>query len=170
MKTAVLTRRAPTSRENEDIAFGWGLAKEMGRLDVGRSVAVKERSVLAVEAIEGTDLAITRAGDLCPRGGFTVVRVNKSQQGMAAIGTEIVETLHRAGGRVLAVEAEQPLVDEQTTIDLANRYGLTIVARTQITIRDGAKTHEYKRVADVPKEYRAKVDIAIRISQTGALN
>ena len=57
----ILTRRRPSAREQSDIAFGWELAKEMGRLDVGQSVAVKERAVLAVEAIEGTDQAIARA-------------------------------------------------------------------------------------------------------------
>ena len=65
-----------------DIEFGWDLAKEMGRLDVGQSVAVKERTVLAVEAIEGTDRAILRAGELCPAGGFVVVKVAKPQQDM----------------------------------------------------------------------------------------
>ncbi len=69
VKEGVLTRRAPTSAEERDIAFGWNLAKEMGRLDVGQSVAVKEKAALAVEAIEGTDRCIERAGLLC-RGGL----------------------------------------------------------------------------------------------------
>src|SRR5262249_37386386 len=69
VNAGVHTRRAPTAAEERDIAFGWELAKEMGRLDVGQSVAVKERAVLAVEAIEGTDRAIARAGELCPAGG-----------------------------------------------------------------------------------------------------
>ena len=58
VKPGVLTRRAPTAREETDIAFGWTLAREMGRLDVGQSVAVKDRAVLSIEAIEGTDKAI----------------------------------------------------------------------------------------------------------------
>src|SRR5262249_7367681 len=72
-------RPRPTAQEENDIAFGWELAKEMGRLDVGQSVAVKERAVLAVEAIEGTDQAILRAGTLCRAGGFVVVKVAKPQ-------------------------------------------------------------------------------------------
>src|SRR5262249_112296 len=60
-----LTRRAPTNSEQQDIEFGWQLAKEMGRLDIGQSVAVKGRAVIAVEAVEGTDACIRRAGDLC---------------------------------------------------------------------------------------------------------
>jgi DUF1009 family protein len=133
VRPGLLTRRAPTAREEADITFGWELAKEMGRLDVGQSVAVRERAVLAVEAIEGTDRAILRAGELCPRGGFVVVKVAKPQQDMRfdvpTVGRSTVETLHRAGGRVLAVEAGKTiLLDQEQTVALADRYGLTIVA------------------------------------------
>jgi DUF1009 family protein len=129
----VLTRRAPTTREQSDIAFGWNVAKEMGRLDVGQSVAIKERAVLAVEAIEGTDRAILRAGELCRAGGFVVVKVAKPRQDMRfdvpTVGCTTVESLRRAGGRVLAIEAGKTIVlDREQTIALADRYGLTIVA------------------------------------------
>lgn len=131
----VLTRRPPTAREERDIAFGWELAKEMGRLDVGQCVAVKERAVLAVEAIEGTDRAILRAGELCRAGGFVVVKTAKPQQDMRfdvpTVGCTTVENLHRAGGRVLAIEAGKTIVlDQEETLALADRYGLTIVALT----------------------------------------
>jgi DUF1009 family protein len=130
----LLTRRPPTAGEEADIAFGWQLAKEMGRLDVGQSVAVKERAVLAVEAIEGTDRAIARAGDLCPAGGFVVVKVAKPQQDLRfdvpTVGCATVASLHRAGGRVLAIEAGKTIViDLEDTIALADRYHLTIVSR-----------------------------------------
>jgi DUF1009 family protein len=130
----ILTRRPPTCQEENDIAFGWDLAKEMGRLDVGQSVAVKERAVLAVEAIEGTDRAIARAGDLCRAGDFVVVKVAKPQQDMRfdvpTVGCSTIETMHHAGGRVLAIEAGKTIViDQAETIALANRYGITIVAR-----------------------------------------
>ncbi len=133
VKTGLLTRRPPTTREEVDITFGWELAREMGRLDVGQSVAVREKAVLAVEAIEGTDRAIARAGELCPRGGFVVVKVAKPQQDMRfdvpTVGCSTVETLHRAGGRVLAVEAGKTiLLDAERTVALADRYGITIVA------------------------------------------
>jgi DUF1009 family protein len=133
VKPAVLTRRPPTVKEARDIAFGWELAKEMGRLDVGQSVAVKERAVLAVEAIEGTDRAILRAGELCRAGGFVVVKTAKPQQDMRfdvpTIGCTTIESLHRAGGRVLAIEAGKTIVlDQEQTVALADRYGLTIVA------------------------------------------
>jgi DUF1009 family protein len=133
VRAGTLTRRAPTPREEADIAFGWALAREMGRLDVGQSVAVKEKSVLAVEAVEGTDRAIARAGELCRSGGFVVVKVAKPHQDMRfdvpTVGTSTVEALRRAGGRVLAVEAGKTiLLDEAETVALADRYGLTIVA------------------------------------------
>lgn len=133
VKPGTLTRRQPSAREQLDIQFGWELAKEMGRLDVGQSVAVKEKSALAVEAIEGTDRAIARAGELCRAGGFVVVKVAKPQQDrrfdVPTVGQQTIETLHKAGGRVLAIEAGQTiLLDEAETIALADRYGLSIVA------------------------------------------
>src|SRR5713226_6262451 len=128
VRAGVLTRRKPTPREESDIAFAWQLAKEMGRLDVGQSVAVKERAVLAVEAIEGTDQAIARAGAVCRSGGCVVVKVAKPHQDMRfdvpTVGCLTVETLHHAGGSVLAVEADKTiLLDREETIALADRYG-----------------------------------------------
>ena len=135
VQASILTRRLPSPQEALDIEFGWQLAKEMGRLDVGQSVAIREQAVLAVEAIEGTDRAILRAGELCPRGGFTVVKVAKPQQDMRfdvpTVGRETVETLRKAGGRVLAIEAGKTIViDQEETVALADRYGITIVARS----------------------------------------
>lgn len=134
VNAGILTKRRPSRAEEADIAFGWELAKEMGRLDVGQSVAVKERAVLAIEAIEGTDRAILRAGELCPKGDFTVVKVAKPQQDMRfdvpTVGTTTIESLRRAGARVLAIEAGKTiLLDAEETISLADRYGLTIVAK-----------------------------------------
>ena len=129
----LLTRRPPTAQELADIEFGWQLAKEMGRLDVGQSVAVKEKAALAVEAIEGTDRCIERAGQLCRAGGWTLVKVAKPQQDMRfdvpTIGVSTIENLHKAGARVLAIEASKTIViDQPEVIALADRYGLTIVA------------------------------------------
>ena len=134
VKEGLLTRRAPTVAEQTDIAFGWELAKEMGRLDVGQSVAVRERAVLAVEAIEGTDQAILRAGRLCPRGGIVIVKVAKPQQDMRfdvpTVGCATIESMQKAGARVLAIDAGKTIViDPDQTIALADRYGITIVAR-----------------------------------------
>ncbi len=133
VKLGHLTRRRPSGSEQKDIRFAWHMAKELGRLDIGQSVAVKGLSVLAVEAIEGTDKCIRRAGQLCPRGGFTVVKVSKPQQDMRfdvpTIGLGTLETLVESGGRVLAVEAGKTIIiDEPQVIDYADRHGLTIIA------------------------------------------
>jgi DUF1009 family protein len=135
VKDGVLTRRAPSARELEDVRFGWALAKEMGRLDVGQSVAVKEQAALAVEAIEGTDRCIERAGQLCRAGGWTLVKVAKPEQDMRfdvpTVGTSTIENLHKARARVLAIEAGRTIViDQPDVVDLADRYGMTIIALT----------------------------------------
>jgi hypothetical protein len=128
-----LTRRGPTAWQQKDIEFGWRIAKEMGRLDIGQSVAVKDQAVLAVEAVEGTDECIRRAGALCRAGGFTVVKVAKPRQDMRfdvpTIGLLTLETLHAAGGKVLAVEASRTIfLDQAAVIEFADRKGLVIVA------------------------------------------
>jgi DUF1009 family protein len=133
VKQGQLTRRAPNHAEEQDIRFGWDLAKEMGRLDIGQSIAVRNRAVLAVEAIEGTDRAIARAGELCRHAPFVVVKVAKPQQDrrfdVPTVGVSTIETMHASGGRVLAVEAGQTiLLDEPETVALADRYGIAIVA------------------------------------------
>ena len=134
VKTGILTQRGLSAPEEADIAFGWEMAKEMGRLDIGQSVCVREKAVLAVEAIEGTDQAILRAGMLCPRGGIVVVKVAKPQQDMRfdvpTIGCTTIESMRQARARVLAIEADRTIViDQDQTVALADRYGITIVAR-----------------------------------------
>lgn len=139
----LLTRRSPNTAELRDITFGWDLARKMGELDIGQSVSVKDRSVLAVEAVEGTDQAILRAGSLCRVGGFVVIKVAKPQQDMRfdvpTIGPSTIETLKQAGGRVLAIEAEKTIVlDQQETIALADRYGLVVVSLTNAQAKAAA--------------------------------
>jgi DUF1009 family protein len=128
-----LGRRTPTAWQWKDIAFGWRMAKEMGRLDIGQSVAVKDQAVLAVEAVEGTDQCIRRAGELCRAGGFTVVKVAKPQQDMRfdvpTIGVGTLETLHAAGGRVLAIEAGRTIVlDQPAVVAFADQHKLVVLA------------------------------------------
>lgn len=134
VKAGSLTRRTPNVAQQKDIEFGWLMAKEMGRLDVGQTVVVKNMSVIAVEAIEGTDECIRRAGQLCPQGGVVVVKVAKPQQDMRfdvpTVGLGTLDTLSQAGGAVLAVEAEKTiLLDEPQFVAEANRRGLCVVAR-----------------------------------------
>lgn len=129
------TKKTATPSEWDDIRFGWKLAKTMGEVDVGQSVMVREKIVLAVEAIEGTDKAILRAGELCNRSRFVVVKTAKPKQDMRfdvpTVGTLTIETMHQAGARVLAIEAGKTIVlDEAETIALADRLGIVITAVT----------------------------------------
>lgn len=127
----VLTERRPSAAEEKDIRFGLKIALGLGRLDVGQSVAVKEEAVVAVEAMEGTDGMIARAGDLC-RGGFVTVKMAKPNQDLRfdipTIGPDTIRTLREAGGKVLVVEARKTLiVDPEETIAEANRRGIAVV-------------------------------------------
>ena len=136
VKTGQLTRRGPSAWQEKDIQFGWQIAKEMGRLDIGQSVAVKDQAVLAVEAVEGTDECIRRAGTLCAAGGFTVVKVAKPQQDMRfdvpTIGLGTLQTMVAAGARVLAIEAGRTiLLDQAEAIAFADAQRLIIVALSE---------------------------------------
>ncbi len=133
VKQGLLTHGKLTQAQRQDIEFGWRLAKQLGRVDVGQTVAVKGQAALAVEAIEGTDACIRRAGALCPQGGFTVVKVAKPQQDMRfdvpTIGLGTVQTLYESGGRVLAVEADRTILVNQTQVlAFARRHQLVIAA------------------------------------------
>ncbi len=135
----LLTKRQPTTVQWRDIQYGWNLAKEMGRLDVGQCVAVKGQAVLAIEAIEGTDECIRRAGQLCPAGGFTVVKVAKPNQDMRfdvpTIGVGTIHTMRDAGAKLLAVESGQTIfLNPSETISLANQFGITLLATTAAEI------------------------------------
>ncbi|MFO0937797.1 MAG: UDP-2,3-diacylglucosamine diphosphatase LpxI [Gemmataceae bacterium] len=133
VREGLLTKRKPTAGEERDIQFGWTLAKQMGGLDVGQSVAVREQAVLAVEAIEGTDRCILRAGELCGKSPFTVVKVAKPNQDMRfdvpTVGPTTIESMRKSGGRVLAIEAGKTIIiDEKETIAEADRLGMTLIS------------------------------------------
>jgi DUF1009 family protein len=129
----LLAGRPLSARLLADVAFGWRLAKELGRHDIGQTVVVKNRAPLALEAIEGTDECIRRAGQLCPTGGMTVVKVAKPQQDlrfdMPTIGIGTLESLAAAGARVLCIEAGRTiLVDRPQLAEFAGRHGITIAS------------------------------------------
>ncbi len=124
------TRRRPTRSEEKDIALGWRLAKEVGRLDIGQCIVVGGGSVLAVEAIDGTDATILRGGQL-GKGTAVVVKVCKPNQDfrfdVPAIGAETVRNMQAAGARVLVVEAGKAVVfDRGEMVALADRHGIAI--------------------------------------------
>ena len=137
-----LTGPGPTRAQQKDIEFGWNLAKEMGRLDVGQSVVVKDRACLAVEAIEGTDECIRRAGQLCPAGGFAVIKVAKPQQDMRfdvpTIGMGTLETMVAAGAKMLVVDAGKTiLVDQPQFLEFADRHKLIVVSLDSAASAEG---------------------------------
>jgi DUF1009 family protein len=130
----VLTKRSPSEAQEKDAAFGWHIAKEMGRLDIGQSIAVKEREVIAVEAIEGTDRMIERAGALCRQGGWSLIKVAKPSQDMRfdvpTVGPETIANLKRNGAKMLVIEAGKTLIVERAKmITDADAAGIVVVAK-----------------------------------------
>ena len=128
----ILTRRKPSKDERLDIEFGWQMAKEIGKLDIGQTVVVKDQAVLAVEAIEGTDEAIRRGGRLCGKGAV-VVKICKPQQDLRfdlpAIGMQTIQTMKEVKASCLAVEAGKTIIFDQKEIAVeADRSGIAIVA------------------------------------------
>lgn len=133
-QAGTLTPFEPAAAVLSDVAFAWPLAKEIARLDIGQSVAVKEREIIAVEAIEGTDRLIERAGQLCRQGGWTLVKVAKPNQDMRfdvpTIGPQTIENLHRHRAAAVVVEAGKTLVLERPKLlDLARQHRIAVLAR-----------------------------------------
>ena len=131
----ILTRRKPNRREKADIAFGWTLAKAIGRLDIGQCLVVKNQSVLAVEGIDGTDATIMRGGRLCGEGAV-VVKVSKPMQDMRfdvpAAGSDTIQTMKRVNARVLVLEAGKTVIfDRSKMIDLADSAGISILVQNE---------------------------------------
>jgi DUF1009 family protein len=131
----ILTRNKPTQANLADIRFGWPIAKQMGGLDIGQSVTVRDRTIMAVEAIEGTDACIERTGQVCPRGNFTLIKTAKPQQDrrfdQPTIGVQTVERMATAKGNCIAVEAgETIIVDRDEVIRRAELAGISIISLT----------------------------------------
>jgi DUF1009 family protein len=151
-----LTDRGPSAWQEKDVRFGWQVAKEMGRLDIGQSVAVKDQAVLAVEAVEGTDACIRRAGGLCRAGGFTVVKVAKPRQDMRfdvpTIGLGTLRSMIEARAKVLAVEAGRTiLVDHDEVVRQANQNALVIVSIQETRPPSAGEARSPAATADVSK-------------------
>jgi len=131
MPEGVLTKNEPTSNEWKDIKFGWKIAKEIGRLDIGQTVVVKDQAVMAVEAIEGTDEAIRRGGTLSGKGSV-VVKVSKPNQDMRfdvpTVGSKTLESMAKVGARVLCVESGKSLLmDREAVLLQAREAGISMV-------------------------------------------
>ena len=128
----VLTERQPTIGELEDMEFGYKMAKEIGQLDIGQTVVVKHKAVMAVEAIEGTDECIKRGGAL-GRGDAVVVKVAKPNQDLRfdvpTVGVKTINSMIAANSKALAIEADNTLlVEKSKVLELAKKNNITIVA------------------------------------------
>lgn len=128
----VLTKREPNFSEWEDVHFGLDLAKAIASLDIGQTVAVRGKAIVAVEALEGTDNLIRRAGNIT-NGGITVVKVSKPKQDkrfdMPVVGLNTIKNLMKANIRCLAIEADKTIfIDKELSIKLADKKGISIVA------------------------------------------
>jgi DUF1009 family protein len=135
-REGVLTRRAPDERERGDIEYGLEVAREIARLDLGQTIVVRARACVAIEAMEGTDATVRRAGQLA-RGRLTVVKVAKPNQDMRfdvpVVGVPTVETMVEAGATCLCLTAGKTLMfDREEMLSLAERHRIAIVAAPSV--------------------------------------
>lgn len=128
----VMTSRQPTERQWVDIRHGYERATAISRLDIGQCIAIKDKDVIAVEAIEGTNAMIERAGKLCRTGGWTLIKVSNTNQDLRVdvptIGTTTIEKLNNAGATCIVLEPGKTVILEKTKVlELADRYKIAIV-------------------------------------------
>lgn len=136
MPMGAISQRKPSQEESADIVFGWPIAKELGRLDIGQCTVVKGGMVVAVEAMEGTNATIARAASLVGKGG-TVIKIFKPGQeehiDQPAVGLGTIEAMAKASLTCLAVEADRALFFDRTeSLEMADRHGIAVVG-----VRDG---------------------------------
>lgn len=128
----VMGRVLPSREAQGDIELGWPLLTQVVELDIGQSMAVRDRDVIAVEAVEGTDALIERAGALCRAKGWTLLKTSKRRHDMRVdvptVGVQTIERLAAAGGRCLALGAGRVIiVDRPQVIATADRLGIAVV-------------------------------------------
>jgi len=130
----VMTHHQPTGQQLADIEFGWPLALQTAELDIGQAIAVREREVIAVEAIEGTNAMIRRAGALCPIGRWTLIKTARADHDMRfdvpTIGPDTIDNLHQHGASCLVVQSGRVILADKTQLlALADRWGIAVVGR-----------------------------------------
>ncbi|MBK8466307.1 MAG: UDP-2,3-diacylglucosamine diphosphatase LpxI [Chloracidobacterium sp.] len=136
----VLTKRKPTDTENENIEYGLHIADEIARLDLGQTIVVRAKACVAIEAMEGTDATIKRAGELA-NGKLTVVKVAKPDQDMRfdvpVVGVPTIKTMIDAGATCLSITSNKTLIfDRGEMLSLANTNKICIVGSGRETIQD----------------------------------
>jgi DUF1009 family protein len=127
-----MTRRQPTAAQWQDIHYGWERCSTISRLDIGQAIAVLNRDVIAVEALEGTNAMIERAGTLCRSGGWVCIKVSNTHQDMRldvpSVGTTTIEKLAAARASCLVLEPGTTIMLEKPkVIELADQLGIAIV-------------------------------------------
>lgn len=130
----VLTKRAPSAAQLTDIEFALPIVTRLNELDIGQAVAVKDGEVIAIEAIEGTDALIRRAGELCKTRGWTLVKTAKPLHDMRfdvpTVGPATIENLVKAGGGCLVLQAGRVIIaDKPAFLETANRARVVVVGR-----------------------------------------
>ena len=130
----VLTRLAPTGAQQQDIDFVWPILMSMNELDIGQAVAVRDADVIAVEAMEGTDAMIQRAGQLCHKSGWVMAKGAPASKDprfdVPTIGVKTIENLAAAGAGCLVVTAGRViLLDKPAVLSAADEHGIAIVGR-----------------------------------------
>ncbi len=128
----VMTQTQLGPSVKDDIKFGWQIVKKLGELDIGQAIAVKEREIIAVEAIEGTAEMIERAGQFCKSGGWTLIKTSKPNQDerfdVPCVGPDTIRSLANNRAKCLVVESDKTIIiDKPETIKLANQLGIGIV-------------------------------------------
>jgi DUF1009 family protein len=128
----IMTKIRPSGDIQQDIDFGWPLVKKTAETGIGQAITVKEKIVIAVEAVEGTEKMIERTGQFCKKGGWVLLKASKPDQDfrfdVPCVGPDTIKSLNANGGKCLAVEAGRVIIiDKPETIALANRLGIAIV-------------------------------------------
>jgi DUF1009 family protein len=128
----VMTQCQPPDSVLQDIEFGWEIVKQCGRLDIGQAIAVREREIIAVEAIEGTAGMIERAGSLCKKGGWTLLKSAKPNQDLRfdvpCVGPDTIESLKKNGAKCVVIEKDKTIIiDKPQTLALADKLGIAVV-------------------------------------------
>jgi len=161
----VMTSTKPTSNQRADIEFVWPLLTELLRLDIGQSLTVRDRDVISVEAVEGTDRMIERTGQLCPRGGWTLVKGARAQHDrrsdVPTVGIQTLENMAKHGASCLAIAAgDVIMLDRFAMLERADELGISIVGVpvSHTPISSGA----------VPNQQDTRVDSVFKAPQGSA--
>jgi DUF1009 family protein len=128
----VMTRRSPTDAQWADIKFGYGLCTTLSQLQIGQALAIADQNVIAVEALEGTDRMIERAGTLCRKGGWTLIKVANTHADMRidvpSVGIRTIEKLKEAGaGCLVLTPGKTILLEKPKVLEVADRLKIAVV-------------------------------------------